>query len=168
MINARVESVREKPSFRNLLSSHRCVLTINGYYEWKQLPRVGKVRAKQPHYFSPLNETQYCHDGMLAIAGLWTTWGSGEERYSSCTALTTEATERISMVHHRMPLLLDRHGLDIWLSDVAEINLGNLAMPAYLLIDIRPVSSRVNSARNNDSSLLQTIVIEESEPLSLF
>jgi hypothetical protein len=64
--------------------------------------------------------------------------------------------------------LLDRHGLDIWLSDVAEINLGNLAMPADLLIDIRPVSSRVNSARNNDSSLLQTIVIEESEPLSLF
>ena len=168
MINARVESVREKPSFRNLLSSHRCVIPINGYYEWKQLPRVGKVRAKQPYYFSPSNESQYCHDGMLAIAGLWTTWGSGEERYSSCTALTTEATERISMVHHRMPLLLDRHGLDIWLSDVAEINLGNLAMPADLLIDIRPVSSRVNSALNNDSSLLQTIVIEESEPLSLF
>jgi putative SOS response-associated peptidase YedK len=168
MINARVESVREKPSFRNLLSGNRCVIPINGYYEWKQLPSVGKVRAKQPYYFSPSNESQYCHDGMLAIAALWTTWGNGEERYSSCTALTTEATERISMVHHRMPLLLDRHGLDVWLSDDADINLGDLAMPADLLIDIHPVSSRVNSARNDDSSLIQSIVIEESEPLSLF
>ena len=144
------------------------MIPINGYYEWKQLPRVGKVRAKQPYYFSPSNESQYCHDGMLAIAGLWTTWGNGDELYSSCTALTTEATERISIVHHRMPLLLDRHGLDIWLSDVAEINLGNLAMPADLLIYIRPVSSRVNSARNNDSSLIDTIANEESKPLSLF
>jgi putative SOS response-associated peptidase YedK len=168
MINARVESVREKPSFRNLLSGNRCVIPINGYYEWKQIAMNGKVRAKQPYYFSPSNESQYCHDGMLAIAGLWTTWGSGEERYSSCTALTTEATERISMVHHRMPLLLDRHGLDVWLSDDADINLGDLAMPVDLLIDIHPVSSRVNSARNDDSSLIQSIVIEESEPLSLF
>lgn len=168
MINARVESVREKPSFRNLLSSHRCVIPINGYYEWKQLPRVGKVRAKQPFYFSSSNGSQYCHDGMLAIAGLWTTWGSGEERYSSCTALTTEATERVSMVHHRMPLLLDRHGLDVWLSDDEDINLGKLALPADLHIDIHPVSTRVNSARNDDSSLIHEIAIEGSEPLSLF
>lgn len=168
MINARVESVREKPSFRNLLSSHRCVIPINGYYEWKQLPRVGKVRAKQPYYFSSSNGSQYCHDGMLAIAGLWTTWGSGEERYSSCTALTTEATERVSMVHHRMPLLLDRHGLDVWLSDDEDINLGKLALPADLHIDIHPVSTRVNSARNDDSSLIHEIAIEGSEPLSLF
>jgi putative SOS response-associated peptidase YedK len=67
-----------------------------------------------------------------------------------------------------MPLLLDRHGLDVWLSDDADINLGDLAMPVDLLIDIHPVSSRVNSARNDDSSLIQSIVIEESEPLSLF
>ena len=105
---------------------------------------------------------------MLAIASLWTTWGSGEERYSSCTALTTEATERISIVHHRMPLLLDRHGLDVWLSDDADINFSDLAMSADLLIDIHPVSNRVNSIRNNDSSLIDTIAIEESKPLSLF
>ncbi len=168
MINARVESVWEKPSFRNLLSSHRCVIPINGYYEWKQLPGVGKNRTKQPFYFSAVPESQYCHDGMLAIAGLWTTWGSGEEQHSSCTALTTEATLRISTVHHRMPLLLDRHGLDIWLSDDPNINLDDLALPADLVIDINPVSTRVNSARNDDSSLIQAMVIEESEPLSLF
>jgi len=168
MINARVESVREKPSFRNLLSGNRCVIPINGYYEWKQIAVKGKVRAKQPYYFSPSNDSQYCHDGMLVIAGLWTTWGSGEERYSSCTALTTEATERISVVHHRMPLLLDRQGLDLWLNDDININLDELVMPADLLIDIHPVSSRVNSARNDDSSLIQSIAIEESETLSLF
>ena len=72
------------------------------------------------------------------------------------------------MVHHRMPLLLDRHGLDIWLSDDADINFSDLAMSADLLIDIHPVSNRVNSIRNNDSSLIDTIAIEESKPLSLF
>jgi putative SOS response-associated peptidase YedK len=168
MINARVESVREKPSFRNLLGSNRCVIPVNGYYEWKQVPVKGKVSAKQPFYFSASVESEYCHDGMLAIAGLWTTWGNGEELYSSCTALTTEATERISIVHHRMPMLLDKQRLDLWLSDDTKIDLDELAIPIDLQIDIHPVSKAVNNARNDDRSLIELIDVEESEPLSLF
>jgi putative SOS response-associated peptidase YedK len=168
MINARVESVREKPSFRNLLSSNRCVIPVDGYYEWKQIPVKGKVSAKQPFYFSASVESEYCHDGMLAIAGLWTTWGNGDELYSSCTALTTEATERISNVHHRMPMLLDKQRLDLWLGDDTKIDLDELAIPADLQIDIHPVSRAVNNARNDDRSLIELIDAEESEPLSLF
>jgi putative SOS response-associated peptidase YedK len=168
MINARVESVREKPSFRNLLSGNRCVIPINGYFEWKQISVKGKVSAKQPFYFSASVESEYCHDGMLAIAGLWTTWGNGHELYSSCTALTTEATERISMIHHRMPMLLDKQHLDLWLSDDTKIDLDELAIPADLQIDIHPVSKAVNNARNDDRSLIELIDVEESEPLSLF
>ena len=168
MINARVESVREKPSFRNLLSINRCVVPVDGYYEWKQVPVKGKVSAKQPFYFSASVESEYCHDGMLAIAGLWTTWGNGDELYSSCTALTTEATERISIVHHRMPMLLDKQRLDLWLSDDTKIDLDELAIPADLQIDIHPVSKAVNNARNDDRSLIELIDVEESEPLSLF
>lgn len=168
MINARVESVREKPSFRNLLSSNRCVIPVDGYYEWKQVPVKGKVSAKQPFYFSASVESEYSHDGMLAIAGLWTTWGNGDELYSSCTALTTEATERISMIHHRMPMLLDKQHLDLWLSDDTKIDLDELAIPADLQIDIHPVSKAVNNARNDDRSLIELIDVEESEPLSLF
>ena len=168
MINARVESVREKPSFRNLLASNRCVIPVNGYYEWKQVPVKGKVSAKQPFYFSASVESEYCHDGMLAIAGLWTTWGNGEELYSSCTALTMEATERISIVHHRMPMLLDNQRLDLWLSDDTKIDLDELAIPIDLQIDIHPVSKAVNNARNDDRSLIELIDVEESEPLSLF
>lgn len=168
MINARVESVREKPSFRNLLSGNRCVIPINGYFEWKQISVKGKVSSKKPFYFSSSFDSEYCHDGMLAIAGLWTTWGSGEERYLSCTALTTEATERISMVHHRMPLLLDRQGLDLWLNDDTNINLDELAIPADLRIEIHPVSKTVNNARNDDRSLIEFVAAEESETLSLF
>jgi len=168
MINARVESVREKPSFRNLLSGYRCVIPINGYFEWKQISVKGKVSSKQPFYFSSSFDSEYCHDGMLAIAGLWTTWGSGEERYSSCTALTTEATERISMVHHRMPLLLDRQGLDLWLNDDTNINLDDFAIPADLRIEIHPVNKTVNNARNDDRSLIEFVSAEESETLSLF
>jgi putative SOS response-associated peptidase YedK len=168
MINARVESVREKPSFRNLLASNRCVIPVNGYYEWKQVPVKGKVSAKQAFYFSASVESEYCHDGMLAIAGLWTTWGNGDELYSSCTALTTEATERISIVHHRMPMLLDKQRLDLWLSDDTKIDLDELAIPVDLQIDIHPVSKAVNNARNDDRSLIELIDVEESEPLSLF
>jgi putative SOS response-associated peptidase YedK len=168
MINARVESVREKPSSRNLLSSNRCVIPVDGYYEWKQVPVKGKVSAKQPFYFSASVESEYCHDGMLAIAGLWTTWGNGDELYSSCTALTTEATERISMIHHRMPMLLDKQHLDLWLSDDTKIDLDELAIPADLQIDSHPVSKAVNNARNDDRSLIELIDVEESEPLSLF
>jgi putative SOS response-associated peptidase YedK len=105
---------------------------------------------------------------MLAIAGLWTTWGNGEELYSSCTALTTEATERISIVHHRMPMLLDKQRLDLWLSDDTKIDLDELAIPIDLQIDIHPVSKAVNNARNDDRSLIELIDVEESEPLSLF
>ena len=168
MINARVESVREKPSFRNLLSINRCVVPVDGYYEWKQVPVKGKVSAKQPFYFSASVESEYCHDGMLAIAGLWTTWGNGDELYSSCTALTTEATERISIVHHRMPMLLDKQRLDLWLSDDTKIDLDELAIPADLQIDIHPVSKAVNNARNDDRSLIELTDVEGSEPLSLF
>ena len=168
MINARVESVREKPSFRDLLSGNRCVIPINGYFEWKQISVKGKVSSKQPFYFSALFESEYCHDGMLAIAGLWTTWGNGEERYLSCTALTTEATERISMVHNRMPLLLDRQGLDLWLNDDTSINLDELVIPTDLRIEIHPVSKAVNNARNDDRSLIEFVAVEESETLSLF
>jgi putative SOS response-associated peptidase YedK len=168
MINARVESVREKPSFRNLLSSNRCVIPVDGYYEWKQIPVKGKVSAKQPFYFSASVESEYCHDGMLAIAGLWTTWSNGDELYSSCTALTTEATERISIVHHRMPMLLDKQRLDLWLSEDTKIDLDELAIPADLQIDIHPVSKAVNNARNDDRSLIELIDVEKSEPLSLF
>jgi putative SOS response-associated peptidase YedK len=168
MINARVESVREKPSFRNLLSSNRCVIPVDGYYEWKQVPVKGKVSAKQPFYFSASVESEYCHDGMLAIAGLWTTWGNGDEMYSSCTALTTEATERISMIHHRMPMLLDKQHLDLWLNDDTNINLNELAIPAAWQIDIHAVSKAVNNARNDDRSLIEFVAVEESEPLSLF
>jgi putative SOS response-associated peptidase YedK len=168
MINARVESVREKTSFRNLLSRNRCIIPVDGYYEWKQISVKGKVSAKQPFYFSASVESEYCHDGMLAIAGLWTTWGNGDEQYLSCTALTTEATERISIVHHRMPMLLDKQRLDLWLSDDTKIDLDELAIPGDLQIDIHPVSKAVNNARNDDRSLIELIDVEESEPLSLF
>ena len=168
MINARVESILEKPSFRSLVSTHRCVIPIDGYYEWKPQITNGKVVGKQPFYFRAIEESEYCHDGMLAIAGLWTTWGSGEERYLSCTALTTEATERISMVHHRMPLLLDRQGLDLWLNDDTNINLDELVIPTDLRIEIHPVSKTVNNARIDDRSLIEFVAVEESETLSLF
>lgn len=168
MINARVESILEKPSFRSLVSTHRCVIPIDGYYEWKPQMTNGKVVGKQPFYFRAIEESEYCHDGMLAIAGLWTTWGSGDEAYVSCTALTTQASEQISEIHHRMPLLLDKAGLATWLSKDVKIDFDEIKISEQLRVKIQSVSTRVNNARNDDPSLVEYAVIDESQPLSLF
>jgi len=168
MINARVESVREKPSFRSLLTRSRCVIPVNGYFEWKSQTQNGKSSSKQPYYFRAVIGSQYCHDGMLAIAGLWTSWGSGSDTYVSCTALTTQASEQVSAIHHRMPVLLDKQSIDVWLSDDAVVPIDDFAAVNDLHLDIHSVSKRVNSARIDDSSLIDYEAIEETEPLSLF
>ena len=168
MINARVESVHEKPSFRNLLARNRCVIPVNGYFEWKSETVNGKSSSKQPYYFRPLNGSQYCHDGMLAIAGLWTSWGSGSDTYVSCTALTTQASEQISAIHHRMPVLLDEQGIDVWLSEDAAVPIDEFAAVKDLRLDIHSGSKRVNGARIDDSSLIDSEAIEEADPRTLF
>ncbi|CAB4766024.1 unannotated protein [freshwater metagenome] len=105
---------------------------------------------------------------MLAIAGLWTTWGSGDNAYVSCTAITTQASEQISEIHHRMPLLLDKAGLATWLSKDVKIDFDEIKISEQLRVKIQSVSTRVNNARNDDPSLVEYAVIDESQPLSLF
>ena len=77
LINARSESVAEKPSFRNLISRHRCILPMNAYYEWKPMKAAGKA-MKQPYAFFPGQDSDYDHDSHFAVASLWSTWRDGE------------------------------------------------------------------------------------------
>lgn len=168
MINARVETVREKPSFRNLLTSHRCVIPVNGYYEWKSSDVNQKVKNKQPFYFCATQTSQYCHDGMLAIAGLWTSWGSGDTFFESCTALTTHASLQISEIHHRMPLLLNEQGVEMWLSASATVDFDEIVIPDDLQMEIRSISSKVNNVRNDGPLLIEYAHLDDENPLSLF
>ena len=96
MINARSETVHEKPSFRSAFRRRRCLLPANGFYEWSRGPA-----GKQPYYFQMADQQPFC------FAGLWEYWqGSEGDVVESCTILTTEANDQMRQIHHRMPVIL--------------------------------------------------------------
>lgn len=168
LINARSESVAEKPSFRNLISRHRCVMPMNAYYEWKPMKALGKP-MKQPFVFFPGKDSGYDHESHFAVASLWSTWRDGEGReLNTCVALTTEANERVSQVHNRMPVLLTKDGIDQWLSSdiVAPLHLAN-GIPDEA-VQYYPVSTDVNNARNHGPQLLEPITLADETPETLF
>jgi putative SOS response-associated peptidase YedK len=165
LINARSESVAEKPSFRNLISRHRCVMPMSAYYEWKPMKKSGKA-MKQPFAFCPGKDSGYDHQSHFAVASLWSTWRDVDGReLVTCVALTTEANDRVSQVHNRMPVLLTQDGIGQWLSEdvVAPLHLAqgipNEAVTYY------PVSTEVNNARNHGSHLIEAITLD-AEPVA--
>lgn len=161
-INARTESVDEKPTFRTAFRSRRCLIPADGYYEWAT--ELG-APAKQPFYISNIeNKT-------LAFAGIWDRWvaPNGEIRDSACI-ITREAVPPLAQIHHRMPTFLPRDRWDAWmdpdLQDVKEIRaLMQLDSPAKGL-QAYPVSRDVNLVRNNGAHL--TVPVELGEPETLF
>ena len=163
LINARSESVAEKPSFRNLISRHRCVMPMNAYYEWKPMKKSGKP-MKQPFAFFPGKDSGYDHESHFAVASLWSTWRDTDGReLNTCVALTTEANERVSQVHNRMPVLLTKVGIAQWLSEdvIAPLHLAQ-GIPDEA-VSYYPVSTEVNNARNHGSQLLEEITLD-AEP----
>jgi len=168
LINARSESVAEKPSFRNLISRHRCVMPMNAYYEWKRMKVAGKAMEHSFAFF-PGKDSAYDHDSHFAVASLWSTWRNGEgSELTTCVALTTEANDRVSQVHNRMPVLLTKDGVAQWLSDdvVAPLHLAN-GIPDDA-VEYLAVSTDVNNARNHGPQLLEPITLAEETPETLF
>ena len=97
LLNARVESLAEKPAFRRAAASRRCLVPADGWYEWaKRLDRPGK----QPYFITPADGS------VLAMAGLWEVWGEGEDRLYTCTVVTAPAQGALTEIHDRMPLVL--------------------------------------------------------------
>jgi putative SOS response-associated peptidase YedK len=102
LINARSESLFDRPTYRPLLARHRCVVPVDGFYEWGP--------GKRPQFIHDPSDTP------VELAGLWTTWRSPEgDRVRTCTVLTTEATGPLAEVHHRMPVALDPVDTQAWL-----------------------------------------------------
>ncbi|MFE0328993.1 SOS response-associated peptidase [Streptomyces sp. NPDC058960] len=160
MINARMETVHEKPAFRLAFLRRRCLLPADGFYEWQQVPATGKGKArKQPYFISP-------QDGqVMALAGLYEFWrdpSAAEDDdsawWTTCTILTTEATDAAGRIHPRMPLAVDPGHQDAWLDpthqDPARLRV-LLNPPADGRLDARPVSTAVNDVRNNGPQLLE-------------
>lgn len=151
MINARSETVHEKPSFRTPFKYRRCLIPSSGFYEW-----VKTDDGKQP-YFIHLPEQE-----VFAFAGLWEIWNSPEgEQVWTCTILTTQANEKISSLHHRMPVILDKEARDIWLDKETESGELRMLFAPYdgNKMDYYPVSKAVNHVKNDNPTL-----IERDEP----
>ena len=143
LINARAETVAEKPSFRDAFKKRRCLIPADGFYEWKQLD--GKV--KQP-FFIGLRK-----DDPFAFAGLWEHWtGPNGTAVESCTIITTDANERLAELHNRMPVILHEDDYDRWLDPQNKQleELQSLLVP-YPAAEMRtyPVSQLVNSPKND-------------------
>lgn len=155
LINARVETVAQKPSFRRAFASQRCLVPASGYYEWKLPPSGTGARTKQPYYLYPAS------GDLFAMAGLFEFWRDPTgEWVATCAVLTTEASEDVADIHNRMPVGVVPGAWDDWLDPdltdpAAALGLLDLGNPPRLAA--RPVSSRVNSVRNNGPELVSVI-----------
>ena len=142
-INARVETVAEKPAFRDSFKSRRCIIPADGFYEWQVKPK-----GKLPHY---IYETD---GGPLGFAGLWASWRDreSEERLRTCTILTGRPTAAIEELHDRMPVILGADLWDRWLDpDVTEPDELTALLSAVTPPQMthHPVSTLVNKVANN-------------------
>lgn len=168
LINARAETISEKPSFRGLLKSHRCVVPLTGYYEWKTVDKPGISKtAKQPYYFTPTDSR------LFAVAGLWTTWrepGSALDApvFHSCVLITTTANDTVGSVHNRMPVLLDGDGINEWISIDGLAPLHLLKPAPNQFLSFIKVDTAVNSTRNRGPQLIAEINGNSADSKTLF
>lgn len=141
LINARAETVIEKPSFRTAFKKRRCLIVATGFFEWHQ-----NESGKMPY--------RICHEdnSVFAFAGLWEHWDKEAQSIYSCTILTTVANDLLAPVHSRMPVILKPESYQPWLSTQTKpdelLNLINV--DGYDSFTRYPVSSYVNNPRHND------------------
>jgi putative SOS response-associated peptidase YedK len=170
MINARAETVDRKPAYRRAFARRRCLLPADGFYEWAAMPaREGRKAYKQPYFIHPDDQ------GVMAFAGLYEFWrdpAAGDEDqpgawWTTCTIITTEATDAAGRVHPRMPLTIAPRDIDAWLDpslqDPEEIR-ALLADPAARPLGARPVSTAVNKPSANSPDLLTEVDLDEPAP----
>ncbi|MBU9711408.1 SOS response-associated peptidase [Evansella tamaricis] len=166
MINARSETIHEKPSFRSIVNRRHCLIVANGFYEWK------KEGGKKQPYFIHLSSGE-----PIVMAGLWDRWiSSTGTEVVSCTILTTEANDFMRKLHHRMPVILDREKGGAWLrlsslsrssssgtrKTEAESNFTSFKKKYFRalatnVLDAYQVSTFVNNAKNESQVCLERI-----------
>jgi putative SOS response-associated peptidase YedK len=148
LINARGDTINEKPAFRNAMKRRRCLIPADGFYEWK-----GEGAAKVPYYVRLKNHQPF------AFAGLWETWvGPNGEELETAAIVTTDANRVLKPIHHRMPVILAPEAYDLWL-DTANVD----AMTAQALIaparddllEAYEVSKAVNRVANDHPGLTE-------------
>jgi putative SOS response-associated peptidase YedK len=157
LVNARAESVADKPAFRAAMRRRRCLVPADGFYEWQQAPGQSKRARKQPYFIHRAD------DGVFALAGLWETWtapgldkaggGGPQPALESCTIVTTSANKALASLHDRMPVVVAPGDYGLWL----DPDVDDPATIAHLLaaggeeeLIAEPVGTHVNRVANDD------------------
>jgi putative SOS response-associated peptidase YedK len=156
LINARAEQAAEKPAFRDAFRYRRCLMPASGFYEWETRARG----PKKPFAAMP-------RAPLIAFAGLWETWhGPDGSEIDTAAIVTTEANDHLRPIHGRMPAVVDQRDFSAWLSrDTDAAALQAMLKPApENLFQLVPVSTRVNSADNDDPRLLDRDDGEPQDP----
>jgi putative SOS response-associated peptidase YedK len=156
LINARAETVTEKPAFKNAIRRRRCLIPADGYYEWRPDDKL-----KRPLFIYPRNGQP------IAFAALWESWnGPNGEEVDTVAIITTEASEDLRALHHRMPVVISPDNFEFWLDCRVETE----ASPLDLLrpapqgtFDWYEVSMKVNRVVNDDAGLVQRITPEQAQ-----
>ena len=141
-INARAETLTEKPYFRDAFRQRRCLIPANGYYEWQV-----EAGRKQP-YFIRMKGAD-----LFSFAGLWSSWQGPDGPVESCAIITTAAKEELVEIHDRMPAIIEPDNYDTWLNKGDE----DLLKPCAAGMEAFPVSSQVNNPRNQGEALIQPL-----------
>ena len=147
LINARGETVAEKPSFRRAFKSQRCLILADGFYEWKK-----EGKAKQPYYIGFKNHRPF------AFAGLWERWDKGGTPTESCTIITTRPNTIMEPIYQRMPVIVDSQDYDLWLDPSLHDSTPLTPLLAPFCskeMEAYPVSTLVNNPSNDQVECIQ-------------
>lgn len=156
-LNARSETVAEKPAFRNAWRHRRCLVIAHGFYEWQTLPH-----GKQPWHFHQKG------DELMCFAGLWETWqppGAGEPPWRTFTIVTTSANSLVGRLHDRMPVILPPEAWRTWIdrnSNTAQIQ-PLMAPRDAALMESWPVTPRMNNARYEAADCADPVIVDDPE-----
>jgi putative SOS response-associated peptidase YedK len=158
-INARAETLEEKPSFSESFRSRRCLIPADGFFEWK---RTG--REKRPFYFQVDDEMPF------AFAGIWDAWGIRGDVVTSCAIITTPANELVAQLHDRMPAILEPDSYAVWVDRKTDpAVLKNLLAPFPApKMKSHSVSRAVNAPENDGEKLIERVDAEVGTTPSLF
>jgi putative SOS response-associated peptidase YedK len=150
LINARSETVTEKPSFRDSFKKRRCLIIADGFYEWQ-----GSGMTKKPFFICMKDDAPF---GMAGLYDIWT--NPTGEKVTTCTIITTQANEIMKPIHHRMPVILDPKDYDAWLDveKTADSNLQAILRPYDSeLLKAYEVNLNVNNPRNNSAECISPV-----------
>jgi putative SOS response-associated peptidase YedK len=151
LINARLDSIAEKPAYREAWQRRRCLIPASGFYEWSE-PRDGR---KRPYFIRPRDEP------LLALAGLWERWRTPTgEKLETCVIVTTDANAQLVRIHDRMPLLIPRDAQALWLDPKSSLEDVLRLAERPPALDAHTVGFGVNDPKNDDEALI--VPVEEA------